>query len=57
MVFVPDSSEIPETDHDVVPVAVPLDPELLDTFTHVTFDTPTLSLAVPDIVIALEVVE
>jgi len=57
MVFIPDSSEIPDTVHDVVPVAVPLDPELVDTFTHVTADTPKLSLAVPDIMMVLEAVE
>jgi len=57
MVFVPDSSEIPDTDHDVVPVAVSLVDELLETIDHVTVDTSTLSLAVPDIVIRPEVVE
>jgi len=57
MVFVPDCRAIPDTDQEVVPLAVSLVDELLETIVHVTEDTPTLSLAVPNMVIVLEVVE
>jgi len=44
-VFNPAERGIHDTDQDVVPVAVPLEPEL---FVHFTVDSPTLSLAVPE---------
>jgi hypothetical protein len=47
MVLVPDARAMDETDHEVVPVAVPLPPPL---FAQVTRDTPVLSEAVPPIV-------
>ncbi len=43
-----------DVDHVVVPAAVPVDPVLVD---HVTEVTPTLSLAVPLIVIAAAAVD
>ena len=55
MTFDPDARDMDEADHDVVPDAVPL--VLFAAFAHVTVDNPTLSLAVPDSAIVLEVVE
>jgi len=46
MIFLPISNAMPETDHDVVPVAVPLVP--FEAFDHDTCVTPTLSEEVPD---------
>jgi hypothetical protein len=42
--LVPETRAIEETDHEVVPVAVPLPPRL---FAQVTWVTPALSEAVP----------
>ena len=53
-VLFPSTSGIFETLHDVVPEAVPLDDELLNI--HITVETSSLSLAVPDIVIVPDVV-
>lgn len=53
-VFLPSTSGIFETFHDVVPEAVPLDEELLNI--QITVETSSLSPAVPDIVIVRELV-
>jgi len=53
-VLVPAEREMPDTDHDVVPVAVPLAPVV--EFAQVTFETPTASLAVPESAMVLVVV-
>ena len=57
MTFDPDASETADALHDVVPDAVPLEAELLEVANHVTVVTPQLSLAAPDMVIVLDVVE
>ncbi len=54
MTLTPLCRVIPDTDHDVVPIAVPLPPPLLD---HVTRVTPTVSEAVPAMLSGLEFVE
>jgi len=53
-VLVPAEREMLDTDHDVVPVAVPLAPVV--EFAQVTFETSTASLAVPERAIVLVVV-
>jgi len=52
--FGPSVSEMPEADQEVVPVAVPLWPELLD---HATCETALLSVAVPESEMVLVEVE
>ncbi len=52
-VLIPACRTIPDTDHEVVPVAVPLPPRL---FVHVTWLIPAADEAVPLIVSEFELV-
>jgi len=55
MALDPETREMPETDQEVVPVAVPL--VELAALAHVTVDNPTLSLADPERVTVPDEVE